>query len=404
MARLASETYRLRFGVSSAEPLLAAWAPGRINLIGEHTDYNEGFVLPAAVNRLVALAGRPTDEPFATLYSAHHQQFARVSLAAALETDAAEPAPLWARYLQAVWRQLSLLGAAPAAPGFSAAIVGDVPVGGGLSSSAALEVATAKFIQALGGMSLPPMTLAQACQRAEQEGAGVRVGVMDQAVACLGRARHAILLDCRTLAYQYVPARMPGAAWAIFDTRTPHTLAGSEYNIRRSQCEMAVALLAPTLARETAGRSVRALRDVTLADLARHGDMLDATLLRRARHVVTENARALSAVEALHTGDCAQLGALLNASHSSLRDDYAVSCAELDAAADIAQTTPGVWGARMIGAGFGGSILALVRREVLAALAARLAQEYPQRTGREGEMLVCAITGQMGAGVSPVHA
>ncbi|MGH2504386.1 MAG: galactokinase, partial [Ktedonobacterales bacterium] len=235
------------------------------------------------------------------------------------------------------------------------------------------------------------------CQWAEQDGAGAQVGIMDQAAACLGRPHHAILLDCRSLGVEYLPARLPGAAWVVFDTAAPHSVAASEYNARRSQCEAAVARLAPALERETVGRSVRALRDVAEADLAQHAALLDATTLRRVRHVVSEIARTLHAAEALRAGDAEALGALLNASHLSLRDQYEVSGPELDAAVEIAQGVAGVYGARMMGAGFGGSIIALVRREVALNLRARLAEEYPRRTGLRGATLACAITGQMGA-------
>lgn len=398
VAQRAVEIYREQFGAAADEPLAVGWAPGRMNIIGEHTDYNEGYVLPAAIDRLVALAGRAADEPFATLYSAHHQAWARVRIDSEPgDVEDAGAIPLWARYVLATWRQLALVGAAAPVQGMSAVLVGDVPLGGGLSSSAALEVASAMFAQALGGPALPPMEMARACQRAEHEGVGVRVGIMDQAASCLGQPQRAILLDCRTLDYSYVAAQTPEAAWLVFDTGVPHTLAASEYNTRRGQCEAAVARLAPTLQGEQAGRSVRALRDIRAQDLIRHGAVLDETLLRRARHVVMENERTLRAADALRVGDVEALGALLNASHLSLRDDYAVSCRELDVAVEIAQATPGALGARMMGAGFGGSILALVRQDALDTLISRLGELYPRKTGKTGSALICAITGQTGA-------
>lgn len=237
---------------------------------------------------------------------------------------------------------------------------------------------------------------ARLCQQAEQDGVGANVGIMDQAAACLGRPHHAILLDCRSLDYDYLPAQTPGVSWVVFDTGAPHSVAASEYNARRDQCERAVELLAPTLERETAGRRVRALRDVTEADLGRHHTLLDATTLRRSRHVVSEIARTLSAADALRLRDMQTLGALIDASHASLRDQYEVSSRELDVAVEIARGTPGVYGARMMGAGFGGSILALVRHDTLSELRARLAEEYPRRTGFSGAIITCAITGQMG--------
>lgn len=370
------------------------WAPGRMNIIGEHTDYNDGFVLPAAIHRLVALAGVPTDEPFAKLYSVHHQVWAHIPLDdAVVSTD--EPIPLWARYVQATWRQLATFGAVPASAGFTAAIVGDVPLGGGLSSSAALEVAAAMFAQSLGGRELPPMEVARACQRAEHVGADVAVGIMDQAASCLGKPHAAMLLDCRALTYTYVPIPTDGE-WIVFDTGAPHTLATSGYNTRRGECEMAVARLAPVLERETPERQIRALRDITLEDLARHGAVLDAVLLKRARHVVSENMRTLAAAKALQRNNLAAVGAYLNQSHASLRDEYEVSCFELDAAVEVALATPGVLGARMMGAGFGGSILALVLPASSATLCERLLSEYPQRTGRIGALVPCAITGETG--------
>ena len=379
--------------------LVAAWAPGRANLIGEHTDYNEGYVLPVAIDRVAALVGHTTAEPGARLYSVHHRQEASFALdAAAL---AAEPAPerlpLWAKYVRGVLAELEQRDALPSAasassaPGFVAAIAGDVPVGGGLSSSAALEVATATFAQALGGAALPAMTMAQLCQRAEQRSVGVRVGIMDQATSCLGRAGNAILLDCRSLDFTYVPVELPEVALAVYDTRVSHSLASSGYNERRAQCEEAVALLAQAITTEQPERRITALRDITPDDLARYSATLPDVLLRRARHVVYENARVLAAVDALKLGDGAALGELLYASHASLRDDYQVSCAELDAVVEIARSVPGVLGARMMGGGFGGSALALVRRGALPALAAALASEYPRRAGRTGELHVCQI-------------
>lgn len=391
VARVASALFRQRFGPTDDAPLAVGWAPGRVNLIGEHTDYNEGYVLPAAVSRMVALAGQPADEPFATIYAAQRGEVARVALPDGVG------APPWARYPLAVWRRLAEEGAAPSTRGFRAVIHGDVPLGAGLSSSAALEVATAMFARALGGAALAPLAVARLCQRAEQEGAGANVGIMDQATACLGRPQRAILLDCRSLDYDYLPARPPSAVWLVFDTGAPHSVAASEYNARRAQCEAAVARLAPALEREAPGRRVTALRDVTAVDLSRHSALLDATTLRRARHVVSEIERTLRAAEALRAGDAATLGALLNASHASLRDDYAVSGPELDTAAEIAQGTPGVLGARMMGAGFGGSVIALVRREAVVGLRGRLAAEYPRRTGLHGAVIPCAITGQMGS-------
>ncbi|HEX5571495.1 MAG TPA: galactokinase family protein, partial [Ktedonobacterales bacterium] len=198
-ARVYAEVAAARFHQPTSAASAIGWAPGRINLIGEHTDYSEGFVLPAAIDRLVALAGRAEDEPFASVYSAHHLAWAHFPLDGSADDAGSDDTQPWARYVRATWRELALAGAAPPVRGFSAAIVGDVPLGGGLSSSAALEVATAMFARALGGDALEPMAVARLCQRAEQAGASVRVGIMDQAASCLGKPQHALLLDCRSL-------------------------------------------------------------------------------------------------------------------------------------------------------------------------------------------------------------
>ena len=394
VAREAERRFRSLFALPEDAPLAVGWAPGRVNLIGEHTDYNDGYVLPAAINRYAALAGQPADEPFATLYATQRGELARVSLSGA-PRDASD-APPWAGYIVSVWRRLAQMGATPPSPGFRAVVHGDVPLGAGLSSSAALEVAAAMFVRALGGAALAPMETARLCQQAEQDGAGANVGIMDQAAACLGRPRQAILLDCRSLDAIYLPAQPPGTSWVVFDTGAPHSVAATEYNARRAQCEMAVSLLAPVLEEEDAGRRVRALRDVTEADLARHQALLDTTTLRRVRHVVSEIARTLRAADALRVGDAQAMGANLDASHASLRDQYEVSSEELNVAVEIAQKTPGVYGARMMGAGFGGSSIAFVRHDAVAGLRARLADEYPRRTGLRGAIIRCAITGQMG--------
>jgi len=392
-ARRAVAAYRAHFAAAAAPgPVVAAWAPGRVNLLGEHTDYNAGLVLPAAVDRVVALVGRAIDEQRAELYSVHYDETASFATTrAALLVETPPGLPHWARYIRGVLAELAVLPGAPLTPGLRVAIASDVPVGGGMSSSAALEVATATLAAGLGGPRLEPMATAQLCQQAEERGTAVRVGIMDQAAACLGRAGHAILLDCRTLAYEYVPARLETAALVVFDTGVPHTLAETGYNERRAQCEQAVEILAQVVHEEHPERGLLSARDVTMEDLARFGAALPKVLVRRLRHVVTENQRVREAVAALRAGDLARLGRLLAASHKSLRDDYDVSCAELDAAVAIALRVPGVFGARMMGAGFGGSALLLVEREALERLAAALEEEYPKLSTTLGTLHVCSI-------------
>jgi len=388
-ARAALAMYRERFGAAEAtRPLIVAWAPGRVNLIGEHTDYNEGWVLPVAIDRAVAIAGRHLDAPEVQCVSAHHRAYVRFPVpVGGVEVEQpgrARGLPLWGRFVRAVLAEYTALPEG-AAPGFAGAIVGDVPVGGGMSSSAALEVAVATLVTALGGPALPPMAMAQLCQRAEQRAAGVRVGVMDQATACLGRANQAILLDCRTLDYTYIPAPFHETTLLVYNTSVPRSLAATAYNDRRAQCEAAVRILATAFP----ARRITALRDITPDDLERLGAALPDTLLRRVRHVVSENARVLEAADALRAGDLEALGRLLYASHASLRDDYEVSCPELDAVVEIAGQVAGVFGARMMGAGFGGGALILVRSDCVSSLEETLASEYPRRTRRVGQPYVC---------------
>ena len=398
-ARQALAAYRQQLASpTDTRPVTIAWASGRVNLIGEHTDYNEGYVLPVAIDRVVALAGRAIPGATTNCYSVHHRQRAYFhtdpSALAAITTGSGPlHLPLWTRYVRGVAAEIAAQPGTMHIPAFDAAIAGDVPVGGGMSSSAALEVAVATFVAALGGPAFPPLTTARLCQIAEQKSTGAMVGIMDQATSCLGLPDHAMLLDCRSLAYDYIPMRLPGIHIAVYDTGVSHSNASSGYNERRRQCEEAVAILAQAIAAESPTRAVHALRDIIADDLARHSHLLSGVLLRRARHVITENARVLLAVDALKSGDIAALGALLYASHASLRDDYEVSCPELDAVVEIVRAIPGVVGARMMGGGFGGSALILVQRDAQPELASVLAVQYPLRTGRTGAMHICQVAG-----------
>ncbi len=391
-ARAAIEAYLQRVaGATDTRELVVAWAPGRANLIGEHTDYNDGLVLPVAVDRVVALAGKRQERPSVRCYSRHHDTLAMFAAdPQALARPADEALPLWARYVRGVVAELAALGEG-SPPGFAAAIVGDVPVGGGMSSSAAFEVATATLCGALGWPRLPPLETAALCQRAEQRGTGVQVGIMDQAASCLGRPGCAILLDCRSLGYEYIPVNLPNIMLAVYDTGVSHSLGNTEYNLRRQQCGEAVELLREAIQRDEPGRTVQSLRDISEDDLAQFGHVLPGTLLRRARHVVTENARVAEAADALRAGDGERLGAMLYASHASLRDNYQVSSPELDAVVSIAESVPGVLGARMMGAGFGGSALILVARDAYATLAGTLEREYPRHAGHAGTLHECRI-------------
>ncbi len=419
----AREAYLATFGAATG-PLTLAWAPGRVNLIGEHTDYNEGWALPVAVDRVTALAGRPRADEMIHLFSSHHREtvtFALAGLTAETSAERGTPLPGWARYPLGVIAEMQSAGYT--LPGADIALAGDVPLGAGMSSSAALEVATATFFAALAGLRLEPLATARLGQQAEHHAVGVRVGILDQAASCLGRAGHAILLDCRSLTYELVPFDLPEVALVVCDTGVRRELASSAYNERRHQCEEAVALLAEAMLAEAAaglrerstGASMRtlgvrmqpwpkaqpgqaaytgpvtSLRDVSPEAFARHAEKLPETLRRRARHVISENERVAQAALALRDGDAQRLGALLYASHASLRDDYQVSSPELDAIVEIARQTPGVFGARLTGAGFGGCALALTRRNAVETLRAALARDYPKRAGREATVYPCAV-------------
>jgi len=386
-ARNALEEYAKRFAhTHTREPVIVAWAPGRVNLIGEHTDYNDGYVLPLAVDRYVGVAGSAVEGNVMQVFALHQRQSVQIDLAT-LPFLAAD-LPLWARYVRAVMAGVERESQTPSCA-WAGVIAGDVPVGGGMSSSAALSVAVAHLAMALAGTTFDPLRVARLCQRAEDEGAGVQVGLMDPAISCLGEAGHALLLDCRSLEYRQIPLNAVDLSIAVFDTGVPHTLAGSAYNERRHQCEASVSLLASLVHAEDAERDIRSLRDITPVDLDRLGWQMPLELLRRARHVVSENVRVLAAAEALEQGDLERLGSLLYASHASLRDDYQVSCAELDLVVDIARSVEGVLGARMMGAGFGGSALVLVREESVQQLAQALEDRYPAESGRKGTLHIC---------------
>jgi len=351
-----------------AEGLRWFRAPGRVNLIGDHTDYHDGFVLPLAVDRDCVVAAHPRDDGRVTVHSVELEGAVDVAADGADMPAAVEPA--WGRYVAGVMRALADAGRAPA--GLDAALSSTVPVGSGLSSSAALEVAIALALTDAAGFELPAPELAQACQRGEHLATGVPSGVMDQLVALLGRADHALLIDCRTLAAE--PITLPDAlAVLVVHSGLPRTLARSAYADRRADGE-----------RVAAGLGVAALRDASL-DAVRDEP--------RARHVVTENERVLQFADALRAGDSAALGSLMLASHASLRDDYAVSTPELDLAVDLL-VGHGAVGARLTGAGFGGCVVALVPRAQVRAVASKTVTRYRAETGLDaGAFEVHAVDG-----------
>jgi galactokinase len=344
-------------------------APGRVNLIGEHTDYSGGFVLPMAIDRETAVAAAPRADRLVRVFSLNRGE----EMSFDLDRPGEARRGLWLDYVEGVARALE--GRGLRLGGADLLLLSDVPAGAGLSSSAALEVATGLALASVSGLRVEPVELALAGQQAEHDYVGAQVGIMDQFVAALGREGHALLIDCRALTAEAIPLDTTRVVVAVADTHVRHELAASEYNQRRAECEEGARLLAVHLP------GVRELRDVSVEGFERFADVLPETVRRRCRHVVGENARTLAAAEALRRGDLEEMGRLMRRSHESLRDDYEVSCAELDLLAETAWGVPGVLGSRMTGGGFGGSTVSLVRRDRLAEFEGALTAEYQRRMG-----------------------
>jgi len=356
-------------------PEAAVYAPGRVNLIGEHTDYNEGFVLPAAVDRGVALAARRVAGDTFTLHAVDLGDsctFPRGSL----QRDPKHP---WADYFKGVVWALSNRGIN--IPACEAAITGDIPQGAGLSSSAAYEVATVLLLRTLDGFELSSLEVAQLARQAENGFVGVACGIMDQMASTFGEKGRALLLDCRSLARETVALPL-GLKIVVAGSGVRHSLASSEYNQRRAECEEGVRILSASLP------TVHALRDVMPEDLARFLPALPPVVARRCRHVVSENARVGQAVTAMRSGDTDRLKTLMAASHASLRDDYEVSCPELDILVELALALPYRHGARLTGAGFGGSTVNLVEADAIEPFSETIVSGYRQRSGRVAEIHV----------------
>lgn len=359
-----------RFG---QPPQWVVRAPGRVNLIGEHTDYNDGFVLPLAIDRAVWIALRPRDDRRVVVHSIDYGEQAEFPL-----DELVKGQTQWVEYLKGTaW---SLAEAGYPLAGWEGVLMGDVPLGAGLSSSAALEMATARAFAAAADFDWDGAVMARLGQRAENQWVGVQCGIMDQLISAVGREGHAVLIDCRSLETTPV-AFPPGVAVVVLDTGTRRGLIDSAYNERRSQCEAAADFF-----------RAKALRDVDLDLFQRLAQDLDDTVSRRALHVITENDRVLQAVQAMQRGELDALGVLLNKSHASLRDDYEVSSEALDAMAELAQAHPACYGARMTGAGFGGCAVALVDAERADEFAQSVAVAYQERTGHISAIHVCHAT------------
>jgi galactokinase len=360
--------FRRTFG---REPALMVSAPGRVNLIGEHTDYNHGFVLPVAIDRVVVLAVAPRRDRQVLLYASNFATRAEFSLDT-INRDEEQP---WSNYPRGVAAQLQRSGYTLL--GMEAIIWGNVPIGAGLSSSAALEVATARAFQVLNDLEMDELELALLCQRAEREFVGVQCGVMDQLIAVMGMRDHALLIDCQDLTTEQVPLPV-GVSIVVADTMKRRDLLLSEYNVRRQECERGAHLL-----------GVTSLREVSPAEFAAREGRLPSPYRERTRHVISENQRVMDGVAALKQGDVSEFGRLVNESHRSLRDDFEVSLPELDLLVEAAWELDGVFGSRLTGAGFGGCTVSLVAQDAVEEFEAHVSRKYKDRTGISAEIHTC---------------
>jgi galactokinase len=361
----------------NSEPLLVR-SPGRVNIIGEHTDYNEGFVLPAAIDKAIYIAiGKRNDEVI-SLYAQDYQQSHEINLSNIVPTD-----KHWPNYILGIVDQLQKKGYSIS--GFNLVIDGDVPLGAGLSSSAAVECATVYALNDLFGLGIEKIEMVKMAQLAEQTFAKVMVGIMDQFASMFGKKGHAIKLDCRSLEYEYVPLVLKGIKILLLNTNVKHSLASSEYNTRRAQCEEGVALV------KEKHPEVNSLRDVTMEMLQTLVAPKDQIIFKRCKYVVEENIRLLEGCEDLKKGHIDALGKKMFLTHEGLSKEYEVSCKELDFLVDHVKNNPVVLGARMMGGGFGGCTINLVKEEAIDGLVKKISKDYQQAMNLELSAYIAGI-------------
>lgn len=368
-----SEEFRTRF---RSEPRFFQ-APGRVNLIGEHTDYNDGFVMPFAIDRQTVVAGAPREDTKLNICALDLDETATIDLAGQPVTRRGN----WIDYVEGSARCVAER-MSHRLSGADLMITSTVPIGAGLSSSAAIEIATGLAILSLSDVPIDQKQLAFAGQDAEHRFVGIRSGIMDQFAAVFARKGNVMLLDCRSLEIDYVPVPHLDISFAIIDTKVKHTLASSEYNTRRAECEAGVEIL------QKDDPDIKSLRDATMEILEQYGNALPDNIRRRCRHVVSENKRTLAAADAFKQGNLGRAGELMFASHRSLRDDYEVSCPELDLLVDTAESIEGVYGARMTGGGFGGCTVNLIQNTAVPRLKELTARVYAAEFGFEPDFYV----------------
>ena len=367
--------FRTRFG---SDPTIIVRAPGRVNIIGEHTDYNHGFVLPMALERQTLILARPRPDSQIHAYAANLRDEAQADL----QAISRDPDHDWIDYLLGVADQLQAAGYSCDC-GAELLIAGDIPVGCGLSSSAALEMAALALFEALGDFHLDGPESARLGQRVENQFLGLSSGIMDQFISRCGQQDHALFLDCRSHEYHLVPVSLPDATFVIANTACSRGLTASKYNERVAECNTAVAALMHQL-----GKTGTHLRDYRLEELETCAEAMSDVVFRRARHVITENDRTQAACQALEAGDAATLGRLMNASGDSLKADYEVTSPELDAMTEAARALPGCYGARMTGAGFGGCTINLVAYDEVTTFSIALLDAYRSATAIQGKIII----------------
>jgi galactokinase len=361
----------------NAEPLLVR-SPGRVNIIGEHTDYNEGFVLPAAIDKAIYIAVSKRTDNIISLYAQDYQQSHKVTTSSIAPSD-----KHWPNYILGVVDQIQKRG--HKIGGFNLVIDGDVPLGAGLSSSAAVECATAFALNELFGLQMDKMEMVKAGQKAEHTFAGVMSGIMDQFASMFGKKDHAINLDCRSLEYEYVPLRLNGYKILLLNTNVKHSLSSSEYNTRRKQCEQGVAWI------KEHHPGVNSLRDVTMQMLQQYVQPKDELIYKRCKYVVEENIRLLEGCEDLKKGNLEALGKKMFRTHEGLSKEYEVSCKELDYLVDHVKNNQAVVGARMMGGGFGGCTINLVKEDAIDDLVTLVSKDYQKAMNLELSAYVAVI-------------